>query len=73
MPPEDTKNLYLMLGEIRGDLKHLIVMMNRLHVSNKSLSARITKLEEFRWTLVGLACTIPAVLTVAGWYVSSKL
>tara|TARA_Y100000296_G_scaffold66371_1_gene78398 strand:+ start:30800 stop:31105 length:306 start_codon:yes stop_codon:yes gene_type:complete len=71
--------LHLMLGEMRGDIKNLINLMASFKEDHNQLrddvehrmnlqSGRISKLEEFRWKLAGLAVIVPLFLTIAGLF-----
>lgn len=76
---DDMQNtqLHLMLGEMRGDIKNLINLMASFKEDHNQLrndveerlnlqSSRISRLEEFRWRIAGIAVLVPLLLTVAG-------
>ncbi len=76
----DTKDTFgVALGEIRSDVKHLIVAVNQSREDHKehkneikealnSQDKRITRVEQFQWKMAGiigfLSVVIPIALTV---------
>lgn len=78
----DSENgLYLMLGEIKGDIRSVLNRMDNITKSHaeaqehnekrlNSHSARLTVLEQFRWKVAGIVLVIPVVIAVGGWYVN---
>jgi hypothetical protein len=80
MTQPDNKDTYgVALGEIRSDVKHLIVAVHQSREDQKehkteikealnSQDKRITRVEQFQWKMVGiigfLSTVIPIALTV---------
>jgi hypothetical protein len=80
MTQPDNKDTYgVALGEIRSDVKHLIVAVNQSREDQKehkteikealnSQDKRITRVEQFQWKMAGiigfLSVVIPIALTV---------
>lgn len=74
-------SLYLMLGNMQGDLKSILEAVNRSAHKHDKLeqemndrmnihAERLADLEKFRWKLAGLAMAWPTVLIIGGWIVS---
>lgn len=80
---ENTENgLYLMLGEIKGDIRSVLNRMESVSKTQANYKAdtdkrlnnhsdRLSALEQFRWKLAGVALAIPFVVTALGWYIRS--
>lgn len=73
-------DLYMMLGEIKGDIR--IVLNNTENLSKaqanhkvdtekrlNSHSDRIVALEQFRWKMAGAVLVIPVVISIVGAYI----
>lgn len=77
MQPDEQSQLYLMLGEIRGDLKSILASLAGQQVQHDRLreevdtrlnnhAERIERVERFHWKVIGIAAAIPTVLGIAG-------
>lgn len=60
---EDSK-LFLLLGEIRGDIKSLVKSAQDQSNRLDQHSARLTTLERFQWKLMGGATAISVAIGV---------
>ena len=81
---ENDNSLYMILGEMRGDLKSIVGSLGTIRSEHRQLredvekievkhDERIAQLEKFRWQLAGIALLIPFVVTVINWYIRSIL
>ncbi len=62
---ESDNKLYLLLGEIRGDIKSLIQSNQDQSQRLDQHSARLTTLERFQWKLMGGATAVSIVVGYA--------
>lgn len=62
---ESDNKLYLLLGEIRGDVKSLIQSNHDQSQRLDQHSNRLTTLERFQWKLMGGATAISVVVGYA--------
>lgn len=74
--------LYLMLGNMQGDIKSVLSGFERIERTGakrdtevnhrlNSHADRLTALEKFRWQIAGIAALVPTILTAIGWYIST--
>ena len=81
---ENDNGLYMILGEMRGDLKSIVSSQGTMRSDHRQLredvekievkhDTRITQLEKIRWKLAGIALLIPFGITVIGWYIRSVM
>lgn len=74
--------LYLMLGNMQGDIKAVLAAFTRAEAQTATRNAevdhrinshadRITELERFRWKLAGVAMLWPTILVMGGWLVNA--
>lgn len=74
--------LYLMLGNMQGDIKALLTAVTQADARNNTRNAevdhrinahadRLTDLEKFRWKVAGVAMLWPTLLVLGGWIVST--
>jgi hypothetical protein len=70
--------LYLMLGNMQGDIKSVLSGFERIEKKGEKrdtevdhrLNAhadRLTALEKFRWQIAGIAALVPTILVCIGW------
>ena len=68
---------YILLGEISADVKHILAksveqgeLIEKLDKqrleADKELDRRLSTVEKFQWKLMGIATTIPIVMTAIG-------
>lgn len=57
------------VGEIASDIKHIMNVQAADREAVRDLDTRLRAVEAFRWKLIGIATTIPVVVTVLGWFV----
>jgi hypothetical protein len=67
------KDNNLILGEMRGDLKHILLAINEIKDNNDSLSKRVNALENWRNGLAVASATIGTMLVGLGVTVKSAL
>jgi hypothetical protein len=79
MKEHDDNALYMLLGEMRGDLKSIIGSLGTMRTDHRRLREdfektetrhddRINTLERQHWKLAGIAMVIPFVVTAVGWF-----
>ena len=82
MSNNEDNSLYMLLGEMRGDLKSIIGSLSTMRDDHRQLreeveknelkhDTRLTQLEKFRWQLAGIALVLPFAVTALGWYLRS--
>jgi len=70
--------LYLMLGNMQGDIKAVLSGFDRIEKQGakrdtevdhrlNSHADRLTALEKFRWQIAGIAALVPTLLVGVGW------
>ena len=70
MSDHQTPELMRLIGEIGADTKHILLRQDRQDARLDRHSEKIDKLEKFQWKVMGIATTIPALITVLGLYLS---
>jgi len=74
--------LYMILGEMRGDLKSIVGSLSTIRNDHLQLKEdvekletvhndRLTKLEQFKWQIAGICVILPFGVTAIGWYLRS--
>ena len=78
---QDDNQLYMLLGELKAGIaaiRETLSTHDAEHTKYREAvderlnahSHRLTKLEQFRWKMAGVAITVPAVLTLVGLLLS---
>ena len=69
----DTENGALMrlIGEISSDTKHILLRQDKQDARLERMDSRVRTVERFQWKLMGIATTIPLIITGAGLYLKS--
>ena len=62
--------LMRLVGEISADTKHILLRQDRQDDRLDRHSEKIDKLEKFQRKVMGVAPTVPAIVTVLGLYLS---
>lgn len=70
MSEHQSPELMRLVGEISADTKHILLRQDRQDDRLDRHSEKIDKLEKFQWKVMGIATTIPAVITVVGLWLS---